>query len=50
MLTIRISGCKLLPIIKFKLKSNEEKIHLTIAIRELLVGVKQFAILNDYHL
>ncbi|GAA3196156.1 hypothetical protein GCM10020008_16570 [Lentilactobacillus kefiri DSM 20587 = JCM 5818] len=37
-------------IIKFKLKCDEEKSHLVLAIRELLVGVKQFATLDDYHL
>ncbi|APR06374.1 hypothetical protein FAM21834_00089 [Lentilactobacillus parabuchneri] len=37
-------------IIKFKLKSDEENRHFPFAIRELLVGVKQFAILDDYHL
>ncbi|GAW71507.1 hypothetical protein C5L28_001057 [Lentilactobacillus parakefiri] len=37
-------------IIKFKLKSDEEKHHFSFVIRELLVGVKQFTSLDDYHL
>jgi hypothetical protein len=37
-------------IIKFKLKSDEEKLHLVLTIRELLVGAKQFVILTDYRL
>lgn len=37
-------------IIKLKLKSNEEKRCLPFVTRELLVGVKQFTSLDDYHL
>lgn len=37
-------------IIKFKLKSDEEKRHFPFVIRELLVGAKQFTSLDGYHL